>query len=235
MPDAERRALLQAGAESVRFNSPMGPARAENLADVVAAAGGLVVDLGCGRGAFALLVAARSPTVHVVGVDLDRERVGAAERDAVTMGVDARTTFVVRDLAAWTGPADAVACFGASHALGGAQGLCTRLRTATSAAVAAVGDTFWTGERGPWDLEAFGPQPLGLDGLVAAARASGWRVVEATASTQAEWDDFEDGWAAGVTAVGTHEARAFAHARRAEYRARYRGRLGFGWLVLERA
>ena len=73
---------------------------------------------------------------------------------------------------------------------------------------------------------------IGSDGLVSEAENAGWTVVETGLSTLEEWDAFESGWTKGVQTVGTDAATQFAMEREAEYQ-RYRGTLGFSWLLLD--
>ena len=70
--------------------------------------------------------------------------------------------------------------------------------------------------------------------MAGAAGERGWQVVSLELSSQDEWDAFERGWCDGVRSLGEPAADTFADQRWAEYTGRYRGLLGFGWLVAER-
>ncbi len=233
---AEIRAeLMTAGAEAVTFNAPLSAERAGALVALVGEAGcRSVVDLGCGRGELALLLADALPSVAVVGVDTDAEAIKEAQRRAVDRRLASRVSFAVGDAAAWSGSVDAAVCIGASHAFGGSSAMFEHLARLVSTGTAVVGDGVWQTAPDQWCLDNFGPQPVGLAGLEANALAAGWRIVDSDLSSQSEWDRFEQGWTAGVRAVGTAHAEAFAAGREQQYLNHYRSVLGFGWLVLSR-
>ncbi|MCB9651579.1 MAG: class I SAM-dependent methyltransferase [Deltaproteobacteria bacterium] len=226
-PSVER-ALKQAGAAALTFNAPLGRPRADHIAGFLARAGGSVVDLGCGAGALATLIAERSPGTQVLGLDLDPTLIMRAKRAA---GLQDCLRFEVADVTTWPGVADAAVCIGASHAFGGSAAMFRWLSERVGAAV--VGDGIWWRDPDPENLERLGPMPRGVDALAALAEAEGWRVEHRDVSTLEEWDEFELGWIGGVRAVGSEEAHAFAAMRSAQYQ-RYRGVLGFGWLYLGR-
>lgn len=71
------------------------------MPDVAArlAAGGRVLDLGCGHGAAALALARGFPTVEIVGVDVDAEAITAARAAAAVAGLADRVRFVHGDAA----------------------------------------------------------------------------------------------------------------------------------------
>jgi cyclopropane fatty-acyl-phospholipid synthase-like methyltransferase len=227
--------LRAAGAAAVAVNAPMGSTR---LDDVVAwlaeRAPADVLDLGCGHGALLVALARAVPEgTALLGIDLDEAAVVAARARAEAAGVGGRVEVALGDAGAHDGAHDAVTCVGAAHALGGAAGALARLHDLVRPGGAAVlGDGIWATEPDGWCRDAFGDLPT-RDGLVEAAAQMGWRVADVDESTLEEWDAFEAAWTAGVEAVGTDAARAFAAARRQEYR-RYRGVLGFAWLRLRR-
>ena len=244
LPDDVRAALFDAGADAVTFNVPLGRERAETLVDRLSSPpkGGSgavveateVVDLGCGRGELLRLAAARMPHARLTGVDTDERLVRRARDLAVEDGVADRVRFEVADAAGWSGGVDAALCVGASHVFDGPAGMFRRLgELVPTGGSAVVGDGIWGDDPDAWCLDTFGPLPHGLTGLAAEAERAGWTVVDADTSTLAEWDQFEQGWIDGVRSVGTEWATAFADRREREYR-RYRGVLGFGWLVLRR-
>jgi hypothetical protein len=169
----------------------------------------------------------------VVGVDNDQETVTRAIELTQQAGLAGQVSFEVADAAAWNGSVDAVICVGASHAFGGPAGMLERLGSLLPSGVALVGDGVWQSDPTPWCLETFGEHPAGLSGLTSIAEDAGWSVVNASLASLEEWDAFEHGWIDGVRAVGSPEANEFADFRAEEYR-KYRGVLGFGWLVLTR-
>lgn len=224
-----------AGAAAVDVNAPMGADRVAEIAAWIAADDpGVVLDLGCGRGALAVAVAGASgPATQVTGIDIDPEAIAAGRERAAAEGVEDRCTFVEGDAAAETGPADATVCIASSHIFGGAQRTLDRMLDLTRpGGMAVLGDGVWATTPDSWCRETFGDLPT-RDDLVAMAAQIGWDVEDVDGSTVQEWDDFESGWTAGVEAVGTAEARSFAAQRRDEY-AHYRGVLGFAWLLLRR-
>lgn len=230
MDPEERRALFAAGAAALRFNAPLSDRRADGLVDFIAeGAPASVVDLGCGRGAFAALLSGGIDGANVIGVDNDEGVIAAA-----TSLTEGRSTlrFELADAADWRGPVDAVVCIGASHAFGDA-GAMVRHLASIGATRTVIGDGVWSRTPDRWCLETFGELPVGAEALATLARSEGWSVIEAAASTPTEWDAFELGWIDGVRSVGTGAARAFADQRQADYE-RYRGTLGFAWLCLVR-
>jgi SAM-dependent methyltransferase len=229
------RRLAEAGADHLVYNAPLSPHRAEALVDRVLRGGvRAVVDLGCGKGELARVVARRVEDVRVVGVELDAGLVERARRLTEAESLADRVTFDVGDAAEWVGNVDAAVCIGASHAFGGTSPMLDLLAVVVGSGAALIGEGYWAESPTEWCLETFGELPDGMDGLVTASAEAGWTVDLAESSTLAEWDAFEHGWREGVRGVGTPEAAAFADEREGEYQD-YRGVLGFGWLVLRRA
>jgi SAM-dependent methyltransferase len=72
--------------------------------ETAALAPGRALDVGCGEGGDALWLAEQG--WHVVGVDVSQVAVDRAAARAAELGLDARATFEVRDLMAWTPPAE---------------------------------------------------------------------------------------------------------------------------------
>lgn len=234
-PGDERPTLFDAGAAALRFNAPLGDGRAVELIKALRRRSARsVVDLGCGRGELARLIANEWERATVVGVDVDEKAIDGARRQAAVAGLDDRVRFAVEDAAAWSGPVDAAICIGASHAFGGPAELFARLANVVPGGMALVGDGVWETEPDGWCLDTFGELPQGPDGLASMAEAAGWTVLDAALSTRDEWDAFEGAWIAGVRSVGTPAAHAFADERTRQYYDRYRGVLGFCWLVLSR-
>ena len=69
-------------------------------ASVEARAGERVLDLGCGTGAVALCLAARLPSVSIVGLELQADFAELAERNAALNGASDRVRIVRHDIAA---------------------------------------------------------------------------------------------------------------------------------------
>ena len=227
--------LRRAGADNVAFNAPLGPTRALDLADRVIEHGATkVVDLGCGRGELARLIARRGELVTVTGVENDPYWVHRARDLTARSDLDDRIGFELADAATWDGDVDAVVAVGVSHAFGGLEPMLTRLVSLLGSGVALVGEGVWESDPDAWCRDTFGDLPRRLDGITQVAGETGWTVDHADLSTELEWDDFERDWVAGIRALGTPEADSFADEREDEYR-RYRGVLGFAWLRLRPA
>lgn len=234
IPDNVVADLKTAGGDSIAFNSPLSYERANALVDRLAEYPiDSVVDLGCGRGELARIVARRIPAVSVVGVDLDANQVAKARALTEAVQLQDRVRFEVADATKWHGPVAAATCVGASHAFGGSYEMLKALGHIVPSGPAVIGAAVWDSEPDPWCLETFGLLPAGPDALAAEADRAGWSVLGTYSSSPAEWDGFEQGWISGVRAVGTAPAQAFALQRELDYE-RYRGVLGFCWLFLHR-
>lgn len=221
---------MQAGAHALEFNAPLGATRADAIVATLQSSSGAVVDLGCGRGSLLHRFAAAAPERLAVGVDSDADSIALAQAQPTTSD---HLTFEVADATTWTGPDDigAVIAVGVSHVFDGPTGQFQHVAAMCPDGVSVVGDGVWQANPDSWCRETFGDLPNGVDQLAELARAAGWKVTDAAVSTVDEWDDFEHGWIAGVRAIDTDEANTFADERAAEYE-RYRGVLGFGWLML---
>lgn len=236
--DDTRGRLMEAGAAAIRFNAPLGADRVADISTFVGAHAASVVDLGCGAGALAIDLAERNPDLRSLGLDSNEAVIARARSAAARSQAADRIRFEVEDVAPVEGspagpsPADAAICIGSTHAFGDTRAaLAAMMRWGTRAAV--VGDGIWTAEPEPQHRDWFGDLQPGEEALAELARSVGWAVADQGRSTVGEWDAFELGWIAGVRAVGTPEAEAFADERLADYHA-YREVLGFGWLFLTR-
>jgi hypothetical protein len=235
LTDDERRALVRAGGSALQWNVPLGEDRAAALLGALLVGDpATVVDLGCGRAELLLRSLGRAPLARGVGVDTDRSLLAETERRAADLGLADRVELVEAEARSWEGRADAALCVGSSHALGGTGTMFGHLASVVPTGRVVVGDGVFLAPPDAWCRDAFGDLPDGLAGLWVAATAAGWVVVEADTSTAAEWDSFESRWRDGVLATGAPGAAGFADERRRDYEGRYRGVVGFGWLVLER-
>ena len=157
----------------------------------------------------------------------------AARRSSEELPADARPRFEVADVRSARHEADAVICVGASHAFGAPADLFTTLAAVSPPGTALVGDGVWQATPDPWCVETFGRLPSGPDDLAARAAEAGWSIDDVDTSTLAEWAQFEQGGIEGARSTGLPEANRFADERWRQYQ-RYRGVLGFCWLVLTR-
>ncbi|HET9142036.1 class I SAM-dependent methyltransferase [Actinophytocola sp.] len=95
------------------------------------AAGGRVADVGCGRGAAAILLAQAYPAASVVGFDPHRPSVEAARKAAVDAGVGERVSFEEASAQDFPGTGyDLVCTLNALHAMGDPLGGAGRIRAA---------------------------------------------------------------------------------------------------------
>jgi len=232
LSDAERTAIFDAASRAVPFNAPLGPGRSVDLVDAVSTtAPATVVDLGCGTGAIAQMVAESNPDGSVLGIDSNSVSVAAARaRSAGSTNL----SFEVGDASLWAGPSNAAICIGASHIFGASCDMFTALAAGVPCGVAVVGDAYWQRKPTAWCLEAFGELPSSLHEVLVAAENSGWQVTSIDSSTTEEWDAFEQAWIAGARAVDSRVAQNFADQRARDYE-HYRGVLGFAWLIVERS
>lgn len=223
--------LFRAGAAAIRFNAPLGAARAREIGSFVSSDWATAVDLGCGYGALAVEIAAQSEDLTLVGIDTDAVAIEAAIAAAKDADVGSRVRFEVGDAAEVATPTEVAICVAASHAFGDTAGALKAMRgLGTSAAV--FGDMVWTEDPGPEHIDLFGEGlPRGEDDLADLAIAAGWTVAARSSSSLEEWDEFEHGWIGGVRAVGSPAAEAFATERSEMYNI-YRGVAGFAWLHL---
>jgi len=221
---------MQAGAQALEFNAPLRVPRAEMLVAALRASRGSVVDLGCGRGSLLQRFAAADPDRIATGVDSDAGLIALANSQPTP---SERLTFEVADATTWDSSTDvgAIIAIGVSHIFGGPGPMFERLGELCRNGVAIIGDAVWQSPPDAWCRETFGDLPNSAEELADLARAARWTVTSLDLASLDEWDEFEHGWIAGVRAVDTEEAHAFADERAAEYE-RYRGVLGFAWLTL---
>ncbi|MFW2380877.1 MAG: class I SAM-dependent methyltransferase [Acidimicrobiales bacterium] len=230
LADDERVRIFDAAALALDFNAPLGTARAKRLASVVQEyQPATIVDLGCGTGTLARMVAEALPGSEVRGLDRNPVLIEAATNRSDSIGI----SFEVADATSWIGPDEAAICIGASHIFGGAAGMFDALARGVPRGIAVVGEGIWQKVPDPWCRDAFGQLPANSSELGTLAESYGWSVASAASSDLDEWDAFEREWCAGARSEGSEAARSFADHRAEEYE-RYRGVLGFCWLVLER-
>lgn len=207
---------------------------------------GLVLDLGCGEGAWLLRALELRADVTAVGVDLSGKGFDRTREAARRAGVDDRLTLVQADATTFTpdGRVDAVLSVGATHAFGGLLPTVKAARALLApGGTLVVGDGFWESEPSAElraDLEDPASPYTGLAGTVAALTAEGLTPVYGHVSTLAEWDEYEFSWTGSLARWALEhpddpdaaEALAAANAHRDLWLTGYRGVLGFVTLAL---
>ena len=225
--------------------APVGEHRLRRLVGALdLPAGGDVLDLGCGQGAWLLAALEAHPEVRGVGLDLALPPDIGAETDR--RAVADRVRWVQADASSWSdGLFDAVFCVGASHAFGGLDETLQAVRShLRPGGQVVLGDSIW--ERPPSQsaqdaLQATPDDFPDLAALVRRAVDAGFEVVAGHVSTLEEWDDYEWSWTGSLTrwalrqpATSPDRAEALAAARshRDAWLHGYRQELGFVTLVL---
>lgn len=245
----DREAVSFAAHRGLRYSGPYGdPAVAEVLAAAALPEGARVVDIGCGDGEMLLQLLAAVPGATGLGVDPGTRGLALARTRAAARGLAERSTFVAakaEDAELEAAAHDLVICVGATHAFGGTEAALAGCRGLTRlGGLALLGEGFWERPPTPEALTALQAEPAGYGDLAALrdmAGDHGFTVVHTRASTQQEWDGYEDTWTANIEDqagdldADAADVRRFAARRRAQYRDGYRGILGFALLLLRLA
>jgi SAM-dependent methyltransferase len=180
-----------------------------------------VAETGCGTAELLLRVLAAHPGATGVGVDPDPHALARAHAAAEARGlavelVEARA----QDGGLAAGAFDLVVNVASSHAHGGFPDALAQLAALArpDGGLVLLGEGFWTRPPSPAFLAALGGAtaeelPLGVDALLAAARAAGLRpIAPPRVASEADWAAYEDGLAA--EAERYDDAEAVAYARR---------------------
>jgi len=225
--------------------APVGVGRVRELLGWIAPpAGGRVLDLGCGYGAWLLELLTVREDLTGVGIDLSLP--DGLERATRDRGVGDRVRWEQADATGWEGGLfDVVVCVGASHAFGGLAGTLAAARQhLRPGGQVVLGDTFW--ETRP-TLEALSALDVAADdvpdlpGLLTQVEQASFEPGYGHVSTVAEWDDYEWSWTAFLvdwalreapTDADREQALAVAREHRQQWLSGYRGVLGFATLVL---
>jgi SAM-dependent methyltransferase len=176
-----------------------------------------------------------------MGVDPDPHGLGRA-RDAAAERVPGREPELVQaraaDAALPPGAFDLVVNVAASHAHGGFPGVFAELAALArpGGGVVLIGEGYWTCEPSEAFLAALGGAsadelPIGLPGLLDAARAAGLEPVDTREATVADWAAYEEGLAAEAERHPDDGAQAYARRIR-ERRALPGGETTFGFALL---
>ena len=237
------------------FNNPLGSAKADRLVELLPlAAGGRVLDAGCGGGEFLLRVVDKH-AVEGVGVDRDPRCIQTARERAESRGLANRCAFHEAEMGAFTAPPgsfEAAICLGSTHAFGAGEAaypntLARMRELVRPGGHLLVGEGFWRREPAAEYLALLG-DPVGVyrDHAENIAKERGWQAVYAAVSSDDEWDDFE--WshqmrlqreAAADPANPANPAWPARLARARAWREGYlrwgRSTLGFGFYLFRKA
>jgi cyclopropane fatty-acyl-phospholipid synthase-like methyltransferase len=235
----------------LEFHDPLGEARAARLVERLAptlAAGGTVLDIGCGWGELMLRLLAAAPEARGVGLDLNASDLARGRANAEARGLAARVDFRAEDAAlSADDPADVVLCLGASQALApdlpaALAALRARVRPG---GLVLLAEGFWQRPPAPAELAASWPGATATDHvdlatLVDLAVAAGFRPSWIETATREEWDDFESGYQSAaedwLAANPAHplaaQTRARLDAHRTAWLRGYRETLGLAYLTL---
>ena len=231
-----------------RFLSPLSASKADWLIDLLdLPSGASVLDVGCGKAAFLRRVLERYPTAAGVGVDINAGFLATAAAEAIGEGVARRLTLQQRPAEYLeTSPRfDAVLCSGASHALGGFDGVAAAARRILNrAGVLLLGEGFWRQPPAPDYLSVLGAtidEMTDHAGNVARLRRAGFDVLTTAAASTDEWDVYEGLYCrAQVRWAQVHSEDPLASellAKATRWHEAYlrwgRDTLGFGWYLAQ--
>ena len=205
-------------------------------------AGGRVLDLGCGSGAWLRALLARRGDLTGVGVDLHPQ----GDASALAEATGGRATVVAADATTFEdGRFDAVLAVGVAHLFGGPSGtLDAARRHLAPGGRVLLGDGIWDTPPTPAALRALDAAPEefpDLAGLVRLVREHGFEPVHGHVSTLEEWDEYEWSWTGSLTdwalepgrdPADRDDALTAAVEHRDGWLEGYRGVLGFASLVL---
>ncbi|MFK4064311.1 SAM-dependent methyltransferase [Streptomyces sp. NPDC029674] len=236
------------------FHGPLSEARADRLVERLAAANPrTVLDIGCGWGELMLRVLEAVPGATGVGVDLKGEDLERGRKNAAERGLDGRAVFAEESATDTArGPADAVLCLSASHALSSAapprttvEALHALRRLVNPGGRVLLGEGFWQREPTAEELAAMWPdadagEHLSLGDLVDAAIEAGFRPLWIETASVEEWEAFESGYRSDVEEwLAAHPGHALAaetrervDAQRSSWLRGYRRVLGLAYLTL---
>lgn len=215
------------------FDAPLSEARAATLvARLAVAPGGHVVDLGCGWAELLLRVVEAHPGTTGTGIDLDRVALNRGVREASFRGLHERVELIEGDATQLEDRADVVLCVGVAERLGRAsRALHLVAEIVEPGGVALFADRVWAAPAGAVARAGLGDLPV-LDGLLAMARAAGFRVDSYELSDPEEWAAYAEGWRAMLAETTVRdpvfEAEIEAHV------SSHDGTVGYAWLVLSK-
>lgn len=129
-------------------------------------AGARVADVGCGRGATTLLLAAAYPRSTFVGVDYHGPSIEAARKQAVQTGVADRVRFETADASSLRGPLDLISFFDAWHDTADPIGVARAARAALAGDGTVLLVEPLAGDRLEDNLHPFGRMCYGVSTLI---------------------------------------------------------------------
>lgn len=187
------------------WNAPVSEERMRVYLDAVgAAAGGRVLDIGCGCGE-ALIRLCQATGSSGLGIDLSTDHIAEATRRAERCGVGDRVRFVAEDVASSSfrdAPYDAALCLGASHAFeSGPSAYATAVSQLASllkpGGKLLIAEGYLKRPAPPEYRRLLGesvPDEMTHASNVAVGVDAGLTPLGAWTSSPAEWDDFEWGY-----------------------------------------
>jgi len=192
--------------------------------------GDRVLDVGCGRGGALIGLLERSGATGV-GVDANARAIARARADAARRLPEGALTLRDEpfDAGALTPHAfAAVLCVGASHAAGGpVRALRTFASLLAPGGRLLMGEGYWKRDPDPEYLAWIGAdrdEMLTWDATLAAVRAAGFEIRGTHATTDEEWDAYENGYRDRVLAhAAAHPDEAGAQAMAAHVRRWHEG------------
>jgi SAM-dependent methyltransferase len=226
---------------AVPFMNPLTEAAVDAaIAALAPAPGARVVETGCGAAELLVRILEAHPDTTGVGVDPDGDSLGRAR--AAAERVPGREPQLieapVQEAGLEPGSFDLVVNVAASHAHGGFPAALDELTALArpDGGIVLLGEGYWTREPSAEFLEALGGAsadelPLGVDALIAAARAAGLEPLAVTEASDADFAAYEEGLAAEAERYDDEDARAYARRIR-ERRALPGGESTFGFALL---
>jgi SAM-dependent methyltransferase len=233
--------------DDLQFNAPLSDARADALAETLAARRpARVLDIGCGWAELLLRIVAAAPAATGIGVDQDEPLLERGRANAVRRGIAERVQLIASDGSVPLDPGDVVVCIGSDHVFGDQAGALAALAPLVNpGGVLLFGTGYWQQPPTSEQAAAFGATPdelFDLAGLVERTVASGFRPLDIQTANEDEWNAFESGylrdwesWLVRNPQDGeAAQVRAKADTHRHGWLAGYRNVLGFAYLTLGR-
>jgi SAM-dependent methyltransferase len=229
----DRRLVPRRPSPRIPFDAPLSDARASALVEELAVApGGHVVDLGCGWAELLLRIVEAHPGTTGTGVDVDLGALNRGVREASFRGLHERVELIEGDATQFEDRADVVLCVGAAEQLGRAsRALHLVAEILEPGGVALFADRIWNAPAGAVARAGLGELPV-LDGLLALARAAGFRVTSYDVSSPGEWTDYADAWRVALAEAPVRDPALEADVE--THVSSHGGTVGYVWLVLSK-